>query len=102
MPNNRSITQAQFNFLLSWLDPDPSRAGEKYEAIRRKLITFFTARRCLQAEELADETINRVALKAHEVAPGYVGNPSLYFYGVARKVFHEWARVERTPPPPVQ
>ena len=96
MNHDRSVTQASFDFLLAWLDPDRERAAGKYELIRRRLIKLFTCRGRHDAEELADETINRVTLKAPKLAAGYVGDPSLYFYGVAQKVFLESLR--RKPP----
>lgn len=90
MNKERTITQEAFDSLLAWLDPERERAGEKYEAIRRRLITIFTCRGCSAAEDLADETINRVAAKAQELMNNYVGDPALYFYGVANKVRMEY------------
>ena len=99
MKHERPVTQAAFDSLLSWLDPDRDAAALKYEQIRRRLITLFTCRGRPDAEDLADETINRVTLKAPQVAADYVGDPSLYFYGVAQKVFLESLR-KRPPPAP--
>ena len=45
-----------------------------------------------RADELADETINRVALKASEEQ---IENKVAYFYGVAKNVFRESLRKER-------
>ena len=70
-----------------------SRAGEKYEAIRLRLIRIFVARGCIDADALADTTINRVTRKVEEVSNQYVGDPSLYFYAVAQKVYLEYLRV---------
>jgi RNA polymerase sigma factor (sigma-70 family) len=88
-----SITQENFDRLLNWLDPERSRAGEKYEAIRLRLIKIFVVRGCIDADALADETINRVTRKVEEVSNQYVGDPSNYFYAVARKVYLEYLRV---------
>jgi len=98
MKHESSITQASFDSLLAWLDPDRDRAAGKYEQIRRRLIRLFACRGRHDAEELADETINRVTLKATDVSKEYVGDPSLYFYGVAQKVFLESLR--KRPPQP--
>ena len=87
-----SITDEQFQQLLTWLDKDPGRAGLKYEEIRRKLIIIFLNRKCGEAEELADDTINRVARRVCEVKKTYVGDPARYFYGVAKKIFSEHVR----------
>ena len=101
MKQQRTVTQAAFDSLLAWLDADRDQAGRKYEKIRQRLITIFTCRNRPDAEELADETINRVTLKASEVAEGYTGDPALYFYGVAQKVYLESLRMRppaATPP----
>ena len=92
MNRDNVLTQAAFDSLLAWLDADREQAGEKYERIRLRLIKIFTCRGRPDAEELADETINRVTLKATQVSKGYVGDPALYFYGVAQKVFLESVR----------
>src|SRR5258706_2807533 len=91
------ISQEAFDTMLDWLDTDRERAGSKYEAIRLRLIKVFTCRGCQAAEELADETINRVIARIVEIANGYQGDPALYFYGVAQKVFLEDARKSRGP-----
>lgn len=91
-----------FEMLLAWLDKDRERAGEKYEEIRIKLIKVFAHRGCTNAEELADKTIDRVARKVRQIASTYVGDPSLYFYGVAQNVFKEHIKRRPTPQPPAQ
>lgn len=95
-----TLTKEAFDRLLIWLDPNPDRAGEKYEAIRRRLIKIFACRGCDCPEDLADETINRVAGKVPEIGATYVGDQALYFYGVARYVHHEYLRKQPTPQPP--
>lgn len=92
------LTQDAFNTLLDWLDADRDRAGCKYEAIRRRLIKIFTGRGCHEAEELADETINRVIARVGDVASGYEGDPALYFYGVSQKVHLEYLRKAQSQP----
>lgn len=84
--------------LLTWLGPSREDGGKRYEEIRRRLIKFFTYRGCPEADELADETMNRVALKVHELAKTYTGDPALYFYGVAHNVHLEYLRMRRTQP----
>ena len=87
------LSQDEFNAMLAWLDPDWERAGTKYETIRVRLIKILTCRGCPSPEELADETINRVASKVPEIAGTWEGDPSLYFYKVAQNIFLEWRRV---------
>jgi RNA polymerase sigma factor (sigma-70 family) len=93
--------EENFDTLLNWLDSDRERAGEKYEDIRHSLIKIFVWRGCNRAEDLADETIDRVMRKARELAKTYKGNPALYFYGVAKKVLLEHQRREFTPVSPL-
>jgi RNA polymerase sigma factor (sigma-70 family) len=89
------ITQEAFDNFLGWLGEDREQAGRKYEEIRRKLIKIFTCRGCAVAEDLADETINRVVRKAPELKETYVGNPTHYFCGVAHNVHLEYLRKKR-------
>lgn len=92
MINKNSVSQENFDALLGWLAPNREGAGEKYEKIRARLIRFFAGRGCFEAEELADETINRVMLKLPQIIDHYSGEPALYFYGVADKIHLEWLR----------
>ena len=97
------LSQEAFDSCLAWLDADRDRAGEKYEDIRRKLIRIFARRGCPIPEELTDEAINRVSRKVPEISGTYVGDPALYFYGVAQKVYKEHVKkkpdVKPLPPP---
>jgi len=75
--------------------PHRQRAGQRYEQIRLRLIKIFTCRGCMTAEELADETINRVAGKTRQIAEDYTGDPASYFFGVAENVYLEYQRRTR-------
>ena len=86
---NWNLTEEAFAHLLSQLDSDRERAAEKYEQIRIKLIKFLKWRGCLQFEEYADMTIDRVALKLTEGAELHQTNPSAFFYGVALNLLKE-------------
>lgn len=94
------LTKEAFDALLGWLDPNRDLAAQKYESIRRRLITIFSCRGCLEAEDLADETINRVTNKLPAIQPTFTGEPARYFYGVANKVHLEHSRIHRPPSPP--
>jgi DNA-directed RNA polymerase specialized sigma24 family protein len=87
-----------FDRFLAWLHPDRDEAAEKYEKIRRRLTKIFESHGCAEADDLADETFDRVVRKVPEVADSYVGDPALYCYGVGRKVRLE--RCHRSPVPP--
>jgi DNA-directed RNA polymerase specialized sigma24 family protein len=91
------VSPELFDAFLAWLDPDREQAGRKYEDIRRRLIKIFASRGCFCPEDLADETINRVIVKIPQIRENYQGDPSRYFGGVARNVFHEYARKRTVP-----
>lgn len=84
--------QQNFDKLLAWLDEDRESAGQKYNSIHLRLTRIFHARGALIGEELADETIKRVTEKIDFLTKNYVGEPTVYFYGVAKKVFLEFTR----------
>ena len=88
----RKLTREKFASFLEWLSPDRDRAGEEYERLRFRLCTFFSQRQCSFADELADETINRVILKSSEEK---IENKIAYCYGVAKNVYRESLRKER-------
>lgn len=76
----------RFEALLRLLDPDRNRAAEKYEDLRRRLIKFFQWNSCFPAEDLVDETLDRVTEKLPD-APvlDVVG----FAWGVAKHVRQE-------------
>ena len=86
------ISDSDFDRLLSWLDADREKAGEKYEQIRQNLVDYFRRRGVLDPLSLADEVIVRVTKRVAEVAQKFVGPPSYYFLGVARRVIAEYWR----------
>ena len=96
------LTQEQFDRLLDWLDADRNAAGLKYRNIQLRLVRIFACRGCGEAETLADETIDRVAAKIDWLVANYVGDPALYFYGVAQKVHLEYVRRKPVPTLPPQ
>lgn len=92
-------TPEAFEKLLRWLDPDRDKAGEKYEKIRRRLIAIFSSRGCCDTDDLADRTINVVLSKTEWLLANYVGDPAIYFYAVAKKIYLE--DLKKKPPPVV-
>lgn len=90
--DERSLRSAQFENLLRRLDPDRDCAAEKYEDLRRRLIRFFAWNGCFPQEDLADQTLDRVAHRSdnteiHDVV-GFV-------WGVARNIVRECQRRPR-------
>lgn len=90
---NKEVTPEKFASFLVWLCPlGGDEAGQEYERLRFRLSTFFSHRNCNFADELADETINRVILKISEEE---IENKLAYCYGVAKNVYREALRKER-------
>lgn len=81
------LTPEAFDLLLARLDPDRNTAGEKYEAVRLKLLKFLGWWGSDFPEDHADETINRVTRKL--LAGEEIVDINKYFIGVARLVYLE-------------
>ncbi|HEX7772312.1 MAG TPA: sigma-70 family RNA polymerase sigma factor [Pyrinomonadaceae bacterium] len=92
MPKDLIPTKEQFDGLMAWLGASTEDPGDKYETIRQSLVKLFVWNGCWDAEDLADETIDRVMRKVPEIAIDYSGDPALYFYGVARVMLKERRR----------
>ena len=65
--------------------------GAKYVEIRRRLVSYFERKHCPTADDLADETLNRIARKLEE-GPIADAQPARYCYTVAKFVFLESLR----------
>ena len=79
-----TLTAESFARLLERLDADGERAGEKYEALRHRLIKFFEWRGAPFPEDHTDDCFNRVARKlAGQIE---IHNINAYCYEVARLV----------------
>jgi DNA-directed RNA polymerase specialized sigma24 family protein len=83
------LDTAAFDRLLHWLDGGVDSEGHKYIEMRRRLVAYFDRKNCLAPEDLADETLNRVARRLHEEGIAEAETPARYCYIVARFVFME-------------
>ena len=81
---NGNLTKEKFDRLLEWLGKDGEEAALKYETIRRDLIKYFGRSVGADAEELADETINRVIEKLPQIIGSYTGDPKYLFFRYAQ------------------
>jgi DNA-directed RNA polymerase specialized sigma24 family protein len=90
--NFQFLKQEDFDRLLAWLDADPESAGLTYERIRWRLIAILASRGCAVPEDLADETIDRVARRVADIRDTYVGDKAIYFLGVMNNVHHEYLK----------
>jgi DNA-directed RNA polymerase specialized sigma24 family protein len=86
------LSPESFDGLLFWLDHDRERAGERYESIRSGLIKRFQQLGCSEAEELANQTMDRVARKLPTIIDSYSGEPEPYFFSIAYYVYREQLR----------
>jgi len=92
------LTTQALDKLLDHFSANREDAGRQYELMRVKLVRYFEWRSCPSAEDLADETINRVARRIDEGEN--IFNLPGYFSTVARLVFMESLRErERTSVP---
>lgn len=89
MARDSAIPDESFEEILAWLNSDREVAGEIYVQLRHDLAQIFTWNRCNDPEELTDEVFDRVARKVHELRKTFVGDPRLFFYGVARNLIKE-------------
>lgn len=92
MKKERPPTAEEFQKLLEWLDPDPEAASRKYGTIHSRLTRMFISRACIDPEELADEVMNRVAVRIEEISKTFSGDPALCFYGYVTYVCMEYLR----------
>ena len=71
MKNERPPTKEEFNKLLSWFNANPDLAGKGYNSLQTRLIQIFASRGCVDADELAYEVSNRVAVRIDSVVSKY-------------------------------
>ena len=87
--------KAAFDRLLAWLDEGTESRGERYLEMRQRLVDYFGRRDCPVPEDLADETLNRVARRLEETGSIDDVVPARYCYIVAKFVFLESLRRPR-------
>ena len=78
--------------LLRWLDQGSDSGGQKYLETCRRLVGYFDRKGCSAPEDLADETLNRVARRVEEEGTIESEIPAKYCYIMARFVFLEYLR----------
>lgn len=90
-----TLSPGAFNKFLAWLDEGADSDGQNYLEMRRRLVAFFDRKNCLTPDELADETLNRVARRLEEEGKIESETPAKYCYTVARFVFMEYLRASQ-------
>ena len=96
MKSPSELIPENFNDLLKWFSANRETAGEKYEEIRNGLIRYFYFKGCDDAENLADEAINRVASKLPVLDLSNNTKPINLFYGFASKIYLEQLKQLKT------
>jgi DNA-directed RNA polymerase specialized sigma24 family protein len=87
-----ALNPQAFHRLLEWLDQGTNSEGQRYLEVRRRLLAYFDRKNCPAPEELADETLNRVARRLEEEAVIESDSPAKYCYIMARFIFMEHLR----------
>lgn len=85
-------TPQAFERLLAWLDEGGDSGGQAYLQVRRRLVVYFQRKRCLTADDLADETLSRVTRRLEEQGSITDAPPARYCYIVAKFVLLEHLR----------
>jgi hypothetical protein len=94
-----TVHPEDFARFLSWLDPDPERAGEVYNLFHRKLTMYFTGRGCgVWAADLASETLDRTAGKFSDGGVIEDREPGRYLFHVAGFILREHFRRHKEAP----
>ena len=88
------FTETALSRLLEWLDDGVDSHGEAYLEMRRRLVSYFERRNRLAADELADETLNRVGKTLERDGTIATTPPARYCYVVAKFVLLEDIRRE--------
>ena len=94
MKRERCPTPEEFEKLLAWFNSDPEEAGRMFNLVHSRLIRVFASRGCVDAEALADEVINRVAVRIDKVMTTY-SDPLRCCLGFVEFVHQEYVREEQ-------
>ena len=89
------LSHRAFSRLLEWLDDGTDSSGHNYLEMRRRLVAYFDRRNRPFADDLADETFNRISKTLEQPVPIAVTPPARYCYVVARFVLLEDIRRSR-------
>lgn len=87
-----TLTTDSLQRLLRWLDGGADSDGYSYVEMRRRLRDYFSRKNCRAVDDLADETLTRVARRLEQEGITLTETPARYCYIVARFVFLEHLR----------
>lgn len=87
--------QPVFEDLFRTLEPEAESVADGFARCRRKLVKFFSWRRCTEPDDLADETISRLLKTMSTGTKISADKPYSFVYAIAMNVFKECARRKR-------
>lgn len=90
-----SSNEESFARFLTWLADGRNSDGQAYLDLRSRLVGYFERKGCLSADDLADETLERVNRRLDEVGRIDVETPAKFCYITAKFVFLEYLRGTR-------
>ena|SRR5215469_2096677 len=90
-----TATEQTFRRFLQWLDEGKDSNGQRYLEMRKRLVRYFDQKQCSNADDLADETLDRAARRLEEQGSITDTTPPHYCYIVAKFVFLEHLREVR-------
>lgn len=92
MPRPETPSQDPFDRLLDWLAQDREAAATRYQQIHQRLTRLFVCKGCECGEELADQVMDRVAQKVHEMPAMTPDEQVRVFYSFSKFIFLEHER----------
>ncbi|MGC9198938.1 MAG: RNA polymerase sigma factor [Acidobacteriaceae bacterium] len=90
-PTRWTLDQRSLNHLLNALHPDRDQACQIYQALRERLTRFFLWNHAATPEELADETLDRLARRLSQPEMEVL-DPLKFAAGIARLLLKEHLR----------
>jgi hypothetical protein len=94
MKKERDPTPEEFEKFLLWLGSNDDGSDSRFIFVQSRLIQIFASRGCSDAESLADEVINRVAVRIDTVVQKYP-DPLRCCLGFVDNVYREYLRDEK-------
>jgi DNA-directed RNA polymerase specialized sigma24 family protein len=95
-PSSRwTLTRDSLEQLLTALHPDRDVACAQYERLLLRLEALFRFWGCADGADLADQTLDRVAVRLAQGAPVPRESLEAYLRGVARMLFHDSVRLQK-------
>jgi RNA polymerase sigma factor (sigma-70 family) len=89
------LQDRDFQRLLAWLDPDSDRSAETYLEFHKRTTTLFINWQSCAPEDLADETLSRLARQLAEGKEINRVSRSAYIHGIAKNIRREhWRSCE--------